>query len=45
MVWPSDNEKEDEATLPPIEVLHDDAGTISESSESLESGVYMSRSH
>ena len=39
MVWLSDNEKEDEATLPPIEVLCDDAGTISESSESFESGV------
>ena len=39
MVWPSDDEKEDEATLPPIEVLRDDAGTISESSESFESGV------
>jgi hypothetical protein len=37
MVWPSD--EEDEATLPPIEVLHDDAGTTSESSESFVSAV------
>ena len=32
MVWPSDEEDDD--ALPPIEVLHDDAGTASESSES-----------
>ena len=33
MVWPSDDEDESEATLPPIAVL-DDGGNISESSES-----------
>ena len=39
MVWPSNDEKEDEATLPLIEVLRDNAGTILESSKSFESGV------
>ena len=33
MVWPSD--EEDKALLPSIEVLHGDAGTTSESSESI----------
>ena len=37
MVWPSDEEDEVEAALPPIAVL-DDAGTTSESSESFASG-------
>ena len=36
MVWPSDDEDESEATLPPIAVL-DDGGNILESSESFAS--------
>ena len=35
MVWPSDEEEEVEAVLPPIAVL-DDAGTTSDSSKSFE---------